>query len=122
VNEDVLRALASTPPDEPRGHPSRASVLRVVALVAVPVAAAALAAVVHGDFRELLWPPSPVLALAPIGSYLAIVRVAATRVEAVLTVVVAAFVALLASWAIAVVLGAAALLECLEPNGGCIPW
>jgi hypothetical protein len=97
-------------------------VVRALALVGVPVAVALLAAFVHGDYRALIWPPSPILVLAPLGSYALIVRVADSRAEAVLTVMLASLIALLTSWVIALVLGAFAALECLSPNGGCIPW
>jgi hypothetical protein len=122
VNEEMLDVLAAGSPRGPRGLPSRAAVLRILALTAVPVAVAALAALLHDSYRDLIWPPSPVIALAPLASYVLITRGPASRMEVFLTVALSSLIALMVSWGIALVLGFFAALECLGPNGGCLPW
>jgi hypothetical protein len=122
VSNELFDVLAARSPRGPRGLPSRAAVLRILALAAVPVAVAALAALLHDSYRDLIWPPSPVIALAPLASCVVITRGPASRAEVIFTAALSSLNALVVSWGIALVLGMFAALECLGPNGGCLPW
>lgn len=93
---------------------------RQVALVVVPATVAALAALVYQDADMLLWPPPPLMVLAPLGSYLVLRRVAGSTVELVGYLALASAVAVLAMWGMALVLGMlGALSACAD--GGCLP-
>jgi hypothetical protein len=120
VHEDVFEALRTA---EDRPEPELAStLLRSSMFTIVPLAVAIIAAMVHRDYGALIWPPSPVLLLAPAIAYLAMRRVSTSDVELWATVVFSALAALFAAWVVALVLGFFAAVECVAPGGGCIPW
>ncbi|MDQ3934412.1 MAG: hypothetical protein M3340_07240 [Actinomycetota bacterium] len=121
MHEELVAALQEHE-RRPRGSLDSDRMVRWIALLWVPVAAAVLAGFVHQEAGELVWPPSPVLLLAPLASYYVIGRVSSSRIEVVVTAVVSAFVAVLASWGVAFVIGAVgAVMGCAGPEGGCLP-
>ncbi len=120
MHEDAFEALR-TDGERPAGD-FATTLLRPLVLTLVPLSVAIVAAMVHRDYEALIWPPSPVLLLAPAISYVVMRRVSTSSVEIGVTAVLSSLIALLASWAVALVLGFFAALECLGPGGGCIPW
>jgi hypothetical protein len=120
VHEEVFEALQQ---DERRWRarlePDRLT--RTVALVVVPAAVAVLVGLVYQDADRLLWPPPPLLALAPLGSYLVLRRITGSLVELTVYLLLASFVAVLAMWGMALLFGLAFVLEGCGPQGGCLP-
>jgi hypothetical protein len=120
VHEDVIQALEAS--RDEAGSELAGSLLRPLTLSIVPLGVAILAAMVHRDYEALLWPPSPILLLAPLVTYTVLRRVSRNDLEIGVTAALSGLIAFACAWGIAIVLGIFEALTCLGPNGGCLPW